>query len=535
MLELFIALLLPVMGPLGASERAGADTVVVCPEPFLAAFRPWLQHRRAQGHRFRVVSETSSREAIRDAIGREALRGNLQYVVLVGDVPHTLMSTQQRSLTVPTFHEKALVNVQWGSEEHLATDNGYADVDGDGSPDVAVGRLTADSVGELRTIVQKILTYENDRRPGKWRRRISFVAGVGGFSPLVDKVLEMATRTFLVDGIDPSYQMTMTYGSWRSPYCPDPRRFHATTVGRLNEGCLFWVYMGHGQRRYLDQIRVPGKFYPIFSTADVHKLRCTQGAPIAVMLSCYTGAFDEPKDCMAEEMLRAPGGPVAVFCGSRVTMPYAMAVLGDNLLSEFSTHQHATLGTLLLHVKQGMLRADDVRRRRQLLDAVAALISPNPDDLAAERAEHILLFNLIGDPLLRLPNPKLVDLKVNAKVTTGDVLVVEGKTPIGGRCTLELVCRRDLYTFKPPARPVYEPNHVTLKAFDEIYHRANNRTWTTQTLDVKAGKFRAQIVIPSEAHGACFMRAYVEGSKSFALGATNVYVRKTPKRIASSQ
>ena len=45
----------------------------------------------------------------------------------------------------------------------------------------------------------------------------------------------------------------MTYASLASPYCPDPRKFHDTTIGRFNEGCLFWVYIGHGHPTGLDR------------------------------------------------------------------------------------------------------------------------------------------------------------------------------------------------------------------------------------------------------------------------------------------
>ncbi len=63
---------------------------------------------------------------------------------------------------------------------------------------------------------------------------------------------------------------------------------------------------------------------------DCGKLRVSSGAaPIAIMLACYTAAFDQPQDCLAEQMLKAEGGPVAVYGGSRVTMPYAMSVMGD--------------------------------------------------------------------------------------------------------------------------------------------------------------------------------------------------------------
>ena len=86
--------------------------------------------------------------------------------------------------------EPAVVNVHWGSEPLIASDNWYADLDDDGVPDVAIGRLTVRSVAELQTVVQKIVAYEKSKDFHRWRSRINFVAGTGGFGPLVDSVIQ---------------------------------------------------------------------------------------------------------------------------------------------------------------------------------------------------------------------------------------------------------------------------------------------------------------------------------------------------------
>src|SRR5581483_759475 len=135
---------------------------------------------------------------------------------------------------------------------------------------------------------------------------------------LVDMAVESVAKSILCDQIPAAYCTSMTYASWRSPYCPDPATFGQTTLDRLNEGCLFWIYMGHSQRQFVDFMRVPHTHYPILTSRDVPRLQATDGATIAIFLSCYTGAFDSD-DCLAEQMLRSEGGPVAVLGGSRVT------------------------------------------------------------------------------------------------------------------------------------------------------------------------------------------------------------------------
>ncbi len=62
------------------------DTLVVCPSALTGALEAWLQLRRGQGHRCRLVMEFQSAEDIKAAVRETATGGSLRYVVLVGDV-----------------------------------------------------------------------------------------------------------------------------------------------------------------------------------------------------------------------------------------------------------------------------------------------------------------------------------------------------------------------------------------------------------------------------------------------------------------
>ena len=517
-----------VLALLLAAGQPVPDTVVVCPEAFREALRPWLAYRTRQGHSLAVLSNTEGAREIRRRIRRLAKAGRLKFVVLVGDAePDMATDPAVRKRCVPIHLAKAEVNVLWGSEPQIATDNYYADLDDDQIPEVAVGRLTADRPAELERIVAKIIAYERSADVGPWRRRLNFVAGIGGFGRFADVVLETATKHFLTEYIPAGYRVSMTYASWPSPYCPDPRTFGATTLERLNEGSWFWVYLGHGQRFALDRVRVPGRTHHILSTADVPKLECRSGGPIALFLACYAGAIDARSDCLAEEMLRRPGGPVAVVAGSRVTMPYAMAVLGTGLMDQCFRRHCPTLGQALLRAKQDMMkRPEQGDRRRAMLDGIAKAISPAPNRLAAERAEHLLLLNLIGDPMLRLRHPKEVKLKVPPIAAAGGPLNVSGTSPVDGRGKVELVVRRDRLTFKPPAREKYPQTPGELARFQEVYERANDRRLASADVAVEGGRFAARLDVPQNARGTCHVRVFVEGTEDFALGAAVVKIAK---------
>ena len=510
-----------------AGPAEAPDTAVVCPRAFLSALEPWLQYRERQGHRVTLISNTLSAEEIRAAIRVTAKSGGLKYVLLVGDAePAADHDPEIRARCTPTYWVQAKVNVRWGSEPEIATDNWFADLDDDRLPDVAIGRITADTPEELAAIVRKILRYEQPSGRGEWQRQIHVVAGAGGFGLLADSALEMATRKFLTEGLPPAYRTTMTYGNWQSPYCPDPRLFHALTIERLNQGGLFWVYIGHGRPRRLDAVRVPGGAFPILNADDAGLLRCPQGCPIAVLLACYTGAFDKLQDCLGEELLRAPGGPAAVLCGSRVTMPYAMAVMGEALLDECFRQRRQTVGELVLHAKRRLATAEHASDTRQLLDAIAAAISPSTEQVQEERLEHLDLFNLLGDPLLRLQYPQNLELRTADEIVAGGSLRIVGRSPLAGDGVLELVCRRDRTKATLPARPQFYPTDAFLRSFDTVYEQANDSVWTSQPFSSTGGEFQTELTVPAECRGPCYVRVFLRDSQDTALGAASVFVQR---------
>ena len=520
---------------ISAVAAAGPDTVIVSPPVFLEAMRPWISHRATQGHTFAFVSNAGSAAQIREAIRREAKLGNVRFVLLVGDAePSAVNDPLVRARSIPAFMADARVNVRWRSTPELPTDNWYADLDDDGVPDLAVGRIPADTPEELAMIVHRIIQYETAGWPGDWRQRVNFVAGIGGFGPLLDPIVEIATKKFLTDGIPSAYRTTMTYASWRSPFCPNPYEFHDKTVQRFNEGCLFWVYIGHGYPYQLDRVRVPDGSHHILSVADMPRLDNRNGIPIAVFLACYAGAYDQPYDCLAEEMLRSPGGPAAVLAGSRVTMPYAMAVLGSGLLHECFSKRTLTLGEIVLNAKRQL--ADDTTKctRRKLLDLLGKAVSPTPNLLKQERLEHILLFNLFGDPLMRMPYPESIELEVADRATAGTFLEVRGTSPVSGTGIVELVFPRDKLRHDPPPRHRYEDSPQVLHGFNIAYQEANNRCWSHRRVAVVDGHLLTALEIPTETRGYCHVRAFLQddAGRRYALGSRDIQI--TSPRTASS-
>jgi hypothetical protein len=514
------------------SALGGPDTVVVCPGEFRQALAPWLELRRSQGHAIQLVSSEGTAEQIRERIRTVGGPPAIRSLLLVGGTGSSAASDALgRRPWIPAHYQTAKVVDRWGPEREIATDNWYADFDDDGVPDVAIGRLTVESADELRAVVKKIVAYEKQPDFHRWRSRVNFVAGASGFSPIVDALLETTARQIISAGIPAGYETKFTYANWRSPFCPDPRRFHETLIDRLNEGCLFWVYMGHGQRTGIARLRVPGGMVRCLDCGDADELHCACGSecspPIALFFACYTGAFDSRQRCLADELLRADGGPVAIVAGSRTTMPYAMTVFGSELIDQCFREHAATLGEAILGAKRRLVGSvpGGMDSRRLVMDALAKAASPAGSDLAAERLEHVALFNLIGDPLLQLHFPQEIKITVRDSATAGEAVALSGKSPCRGRCTIELVMDQD-DSYKPRSR--FDSSADALSDYQRAYERSNHPPLCSTEMIVEPGDFNATLEIPPTVSGRCKLRAFVAGSNDCALGSTTIEVTSRP-------
>jgi hypothetical protein len=502
------------------------DTLVLCPRKFQAALEKWVEYRSSQGHVIKVIVPALSSAGIKKQIRAIAVRGGLKHVLIVGD------SGDHRAAPdslVPTDFVKAQVNVRFGSDPEIATDNTYADLDQDGLPDLTIGRIPCDSSLELKKFTARIIKYESESgavRPD-WQRRINFVAGVGGFGKVIDGLIEQTTKQIITDLVPGGYETKMTYGSWCSPYCPDPRKFSEESIARFNEGCLFWVYIGHGSRHGLDEVYMPDQSYLILDNQTVSKLNCRNGSPIAIFLACYTGATDHPEDCLAETMMQQENGPIAAICGTRVTMPYAMGLLSLEMVHEFFNGDAETLGELAMRAKRRMVEgSQNSPEYRQMIEGMGKTFSPTANLLRLERLEHAQLIHLVGDPLLRLKRPHVIQVEALKTSVAGQQLKVRGSVPADGNLVLELAYERDRLRQRPPRRKVYDSSEASFMGYQATYRSSQNLVCSSKVIPVKAGKFETLISIPHDVVGRCVVRAMLESQASFALGSSKLDVSK---------
>jgi hypothetical protein len=142
----------------------------------------------------------------------------------------------------------------------------------------------------------------------------------------------------------------------------------------------------------------------------------------------------------------------------------------------------------------------------------------NVEYLAKERREHLWLYNLLGDPSMRLP--RLLDATVEcaASAAPGAKLAVEGACAVDGEALVELALER---TADVPRR-----RGETDEDFAKCYTRANAWVKAEARARCEGGAFKAELAVPPDlAPGAYFVRVYVTGRDGAALGARKVAVK----------
>ena len=238
--------------------------------------------------------------------------------------------------------------------------------------------------------------------------------------------------------------------------------------------------------------------------------------------------------------MRQPNGPVAVVCGTRITMPYAMSVLSVEMMNEFFRGECKTLGQLMLRAKRRLAQKPDPKNEyRQTLDALGQTFSPKPKLLEAECKEHIHLMQLIGDPLLRLKRPKQLSLKIeNAPATksadeppsysAGDTVSVSGTAERAGTMLVEIAYQRGRLRQRPTIRGEYDSSDEAFQKIHEDYLKANDSVVARNQVRVEPGTFKASLKVPKDCKGACDVRVML-------LGAEDVAIDSVPIRILSAR
>jgi hypothetical protein len=526
---------------------AATDYLVLTPDSLHPVAKAFASYRSGRGYSVQItklseIYKPQSPAKTRPAKIQSYIRGvhskadksKAFYVLLIGDV----MSAKQDPLSMdrlPCFFvadnskQTASVGRKDGT---ISTDNFYALMDQkDEIPDIAIGRIAVKTVVEGLAVLTKLKDYENNKKNGPWRRRMTFFASEGGFG-VGDRLLEWLFTRMADEYIPYDFDLNMTYANPSSPYVYLPDLFSDKVIQRANEGSLILNYIGHGHDQVLDTVRWGGKRYPILTYKDLDRIQVQGRYPIFFVVACFTGRYDRrnDSDCIAEKLLKNPNGPSAILASSRISHPYSNAVFQKDFIDQVCRKRVATIGEALRGAKRGLCKNFD-RQRRQL-ELLSVLIVPKKERIELART-HCAMYNLFGDPAMEIQTPEKLALAFKKSTTSGPSLIV--KLPAGATGKAIVTVESERSTLLRPVQkslPKDITNADARSAVKTSYRNANNKVVRRWTVDVKNGqlhwKSTPNFTVP-KISGKYYVKVYAWG-KNWQ-GAGSLFLKEQPRSM----
>lgn len=344
----------------------GADYLIVTHGEFLDEARELAELKRQEGLRPVVIdaaraydafsSGTFDAAAIKALISDTAARSpNLRYVLLVGDDtvdPRDFMGLHGRAF-IPSLDG-------WDGElGRVPSESRYVDLDDDGLPDLAIGRLPVQSKGDALTLLDKLGHY-----PMRVRTKPQHIVFIDARGPNDDDFLARATAMSQSMGATPRI-IDSAAGVAAA------KQSLSQTLSTGNAATLH--YIGHG---------APNAWTSrgLWNVADSQAAQPAPSDTVGFQWSCFSQWYQYLfGPSLGESLLLMPqGGVTASFGPSGITQPSRQAELSEAVYRNVY-QQQLPLGDAILEAKRALTPGP----------ASAALIDG---------------WNLLGDPAM-IPSP----------------------------------------------------------------------------------------------------------------------------------
>ncbi len=326
----------------------GANLVIITHQRLSRSIEPLKAHRQSQGLSVAIVDvedifdEFSFGQktpyAIRDflAYARANWKKAPRYVLLAADA--SFDAKNYLGLGANDLVPTKLIDTLF---METASDDWFADFDGDGLAEMAVGRLPARTEAEAGAMISKIISY--DSSPGAEEILLVSDSNEGfDFEAESDQLQALIPPNLRVGRIQRGRL--------------DAVAARSLLFDRITRGQKIVNYTGHGS---VDQWR--GN---LLTSTDARELANEKRLPMFVMMTCLNGYFhDAALDSLAEALLKAErGGAVAVWASSGLTMPFEQSLMNQELYRLIFTNGPAlTLGDATVRAK-AVISDGDIRR-----------------------------------------------------------------------------------------------------------------------------------------------------------------------------
>ncbi len=475
-------------------QHNGADYIIITDTEFIRDVQPLANFRNQQGLRTKVVDVQNIYDEFNHGISNPyALRDFLKYayenwqppaptyVLLIGDT-----SPKENISFVPT------IQVQIPGYGSSASDHQFVTFRGaDNFPDMFIGRVPANNSVDVRIFVEHAINYETTSEFGPWHKRILMLAGS-------DERFHVQTDQLIADrNLPEKYEPIQIYAP---PTAEEELTLGegTTPVGRqvidgFNDGASLVNYIGHGGGGVWSSYRMMGLEDPHKNLANISQL------PLVISMTCYTGQFDNPTSCLAEELLRSEsGGAIAIIGGTSIGELTGDYLLNKEIFEVIFNDNTQHIGAILAEAKTQFL-----------------INAPHYFDLNE-------VFTLFGDPAtrLRLPHTQLQVTSEIEDISERNDFEAETQLSISGEL-LNPDFNGDVEITvlpNPPDRRM-KRRHARHRPSDTVIQRAIDTTPRKETVAVIDGQFKAQIPIPfNSAFDAWDLRAYAWNEEEDAIG-----------------
>lgn len=275
-----------------------------------------------------------------------------QFVLLLGN--GTFDPRNHLATNVPDLVPVKLVDT---AQMETASDDWFVDFDDDGIPDMAVGRLPAETAAAATHMVNRTVTY-SQAATAPWMTRALLVSG--------EK--RNATDDFVSQSATVQSALPGTISVTNLVQATDPNAA-VNLRAAFNAGQVLVNFLGHGSTEVWAG--------SLFDSAAAQGLTNSFMAPVVLTMTCLNGYFhDVYTTALGKSLLTAPnGGAVAVWASSGLTEPDPQGIMNQAMVSALYGTPAKTLGEASAAAKAAI--ADlDVRRTWNLLGDPTTVIQP---------------------------------------------------------------------------------------------------------------------------------------------------------------
>lgn len=371
-----------------AEERSKAPRwVVAYPSSHASALASLKRKRASQGYEVVSISAATPAKVATSVAGLNLGERVDDCLLLVGDTK-LLPSARGRHHRM----KNKGADSRYAMEPHRTT------------PLFAVGRLPSSTAAETRTLVRKILAFEQSRQRSKSKAAILLVG-----DPVGDPE-RVWPADFLVTSLSNSL-MNRAHDSWtftgaadvpghRFGY-PSPE-FASAFRKELNRSYAVGAYFGHSNSTFLCRTSggtgtLAGLIQHSFGKDSWDSLKPSNSRGLFLSCGCYCLKDDA---AVGYRSVKAPGGPVAFIGATRESYGAIGYLAAKGAVEAMTEHPPRTAGNWFLSVQNAIARAPISGPLFFAFDRVDG--TNGKRSLREQRTEHLEMWMLVGDPATRL-------------------------------------------------------------------------------------------------------------------------------------